>query len=369
MSALQDPRPYLNYKNASSLLANILVPRVPGSPENAKVRAALLAPFQGRASWTIDEHKFVASTPEGEKQMTNLILTYNANAPRRLVLAAHHDSKVSPKGFVGATDSAVPCAIIVDTALALEKALDRQGATKHARAQETGLQLIFFDGEEAYVQWTQSDSVYGSRALASSWVKSFFSPQQDIAKRRTTPGYSTMRTIDAIEHFVLLDLLGTPHPVVPSYFTNTHWMHDELRSAEERLAMAGVLFPKDERGALELPPAGGARTPVLHAGPGLSERRSSFFPDSPARFGGIDDDHRPFLHNGVPILHLIPSPFPAVWHRMSDDASSLDWPTIHAWAMIMRVFVAEYFGVQDTAKALFGRHGDDFVSVIPLPPN
>jgi glutaminyl-peptide cyclotransferase len=28
------------------------------------------------------------------------------------------------------------------------------------------LQLIFFDGEEAFVQWTDTDSLYGARHLA-----------------------------------------------------------------------------------------------------------------------------------------------------------------------------------------------------------
>ena len=34
---------------------------------------------------------------------------------------------------------------------------------------EVTLQLIFFDGEEAFVRWTRSDSTYGSRNLAKVW--------------------------------------------------------------------------------------------------------------------------------------------------------------------------------------------------------
>jgi len=29
------------------------------------------------------------------------------------VLAAHYDSKLTPEGFLGATDSAVPCAMLL----------------------------------------------------------------------------------------------------------------------------------------------------------------------------------------------------------------------------------------------------------------
>ena len=43
-------------------------------------------------------------------------------ATRRLVLACHHDSKKMPN-FIGATDSAVPCAILLDLAIGLQKQL------------------------------------------------------------------------------------------------------------------------------------------------------------------------------------------------------------------------------------------------------
>jgi hypothetical protein len=32
---------------------------------------------------------------------------------RRLVLGAHYDSKITPTGFLGATDSAVPCSMML----------------------------------------------------------------------------------------------------------------------------------------------------------------------------------------------------------------------------------------------------------------
>lgn len=346
-----DPKPYIDHRQKDSLLARILIPRVPGSPGNAKVREALLTPFKKPGSnWVIDEHKFTASTPEGDKQMTNLIVTLNPTAPHKLVLAAHHDSKTSPKGFVGATDSAVPCAIIVDTALAIEKLLAQDAAYQG----NTALQLILFDGEEAYHQWTDTDSVYGSRALAAMWAKTYLTPFQpsngnDATKRRVTPGYTTMRTIDSIDHFLLLDLLGAAHPRIPSYFPSTNWMVDELSEIERRLARRGLLFPKDDTGRLELPPSGGPKTETLPSPQGassgsVSNKPQSFFTKDKSVFG-IGDDHEPFLNNGVPILHLIPSPFPRVWHTRGDDASAIDWPTTHAWAMLMRCFVAEYMGV------------------------
>ena len=38
------------------------------------------------------------------------------------------------------------------------------------------LQLIFFDGEEAFVEWTATDSIYGSRHLAKVWKNTPYPP-------------------------------------------------------------------------------------------------------------------------------------------------------------------------------------------------
>jgi hypothetical protein len=48
---------------------------------------------------------------------------------------------------------------------------------------------------------------------------------------------------------------------------------------------------------------------------------------------------------GVPICHVIPTPFPPVWHKKSDDASALDEDIMKDLALIFRVLVAEYFGL------------------------
>lgn len=40
--------------------------------------------------------------------------------------------------------------------------------------QNVTLQLIFFDGEEAFDKWSEKDSLYGSRHLASKWSREYF---------------------------------------------------------------------------------------------------------------------------------------------------------------------------------------------------
>jgi glutaminyl-peptide cyclotransferase len=37
------------------------------------------------------------------------------------------------------------------------------------------LQFIFFDGEEAFKQWSATDSIYGARHLAQKWDKLTYS--------------------------------------------------------------------------------------------------------------------------------------------------------------------------------------------------
>lgn len=67
--------------------------------------------------WTVEEDTFTSDTPFGNREFTNIIATLNPNRCKRLVLACHYDSKMSREGtFLGATDSAVPCAMIAHLA-------------------------------------------------------------------------------------------------------------------------------------------------------------------------------------------------------------------------------------------------------------
>lgn len=65
-------------------------------------------------SWKIELDSFEDTTPDRRKlTFTNIIATYKPDAPRLLVLACHYDSKLSNFVFIGATDSAVPCAMLL----------------------------------------------------------------------------------------------------------------------------------------------------------------------------------------------------------------------------------------------------------------
>lgn len=58
----------------------------------------------------------------------------------------------------------------------------------------------------------------------------------------------------------------------------------------------------------------------------------------------VNDNHISFIA-GVSVLHLIPSPFPDVWHTFEDNEENLDSSTIDNLNKILQVFVLEYLNI------------------------
>ena len=116
--------------------------------------------------FTTEWDSFYDNTPMGRKPFHNIIATYDPMVHRRLVLACHYDSKILPgQVFVAATDSAVPCALLLDIAKTLGPLM------QYRTNKQVTLQLMYLDGEEAFHEWTDTDSTYGARHLAESWAK------------------------------------------------------------------------------------------------------------------------------------------------------------------------------------------------------
>lgn len=67
--------------------------------------------------------------------------------------------------------------------------------------------------------------------------------------------------------------------------------------------------------------------------------------------GFVEDDHIPFMARGVEILHMIPSPFPSVWHTMNDDGEHLDIDTTEDWAKLVTAFTAEWMDLEGFMNA------------------
>jgi glutaminyl-peptide cyclotransferase len=280
------PGEKLQIDDPRGFLEPILKVRIPGTDNSTQVRDHFASFFdQLSDEWNIELDQFYADTPTVKNvSFTNFIATRDPRDVEpgnlgRMVLAAHYDSKIEPEGFIGAIDSAVPCALVMYVIHAIDQLLTKKWTTS---GDQVGIQVIFFDGEEAFHEWTDTDSIYGARHLASSMAEQIY-----------PMGHKRRSVLDSIDVLVLMDLLGSSDPAIPSYFRETDWMHQKLGTVEARIRRLGLSkMNKDYRG--------------------------TFFP-RPAMFqygGLIGDDHTPYLARGVPVLHLIPLQFPAVWHRI-----------------------------------------------------
>ena len=182
-------------------LRQILKVRVPDTQGSKEVRD-FIANEMSNLGWSVEEDAFEQNTVVGNVKFTNVIATLNPNAARRMVIACHYDSKTTPEGFLGAIDSAVPCAQMINLAHTMKLDLDDHKANPD---NELTLQFLFLDGEEAFIQWTSTDSIYGARHLASKLQGT------DYTYKRVSGN-----ELDRIDIFVLLDLLGAKDPTIIS---------------------------------------------------------------------------------------------------------------------------------------------------------
>lgn len=347
-SALSDatlrslPRPGADFDiKKGALLAPILRPRVSGTEGNRAVRQHFVDFFKKELpEWRLELHNSTSTTPtSGGKKIpfVNLIATRdppgsNPGDVGRLAVVAHYDSKLTPEGFIGATDSAAPCAMLMHMARNVDAALTKMWAKKADELEldeQKGVQILFLDGEEAFKSWTDTDSLYGARALAEDWEFTYHTAM------------STYRTpLNSISLFVLLDLLGSAGPKVPSYFKTTHWAYKKMADVEHRLRALHLLksSPNHPNKIAKRANKQPRSEPYFLT---EAEKKDELF------YGGfVQDDHVPFMQRGVDILHMIPQPFPRVWHTKDDDGEHLDMETVEDWSVIVTAFVAEWMDLE-----------------------
>lgn len=144
-------------------------PRHSGSPEIETARTLIEKSLRA-SGWAVERQTFISATPRGDVTFVNLIARFRPasveTAPantQRAIVCSHYDTKrFSTIRFVGASDGASSTGALLELArvLALAPALAVQ------------VELVFFDGEEAVVQFTAIDApapdgLYGSRHYAS----------------------------------------------------------------------------------------------------------------------------------------------------------------------------------------------------------
>jgi len=133
-----------------------LGPRPDGSPAIAKLRSMIKQQLAMRGCETISD-RFTAQTPDGPVPMENIIAKFAGRSGRAIAVSGHYDTK-KMANFVGANDGGSSTGVLLELAAALQ-----------GRPRVDDVYVIFFDGEEAFHEWTDTDSLYGSRHLAEKW--------------------------------------------------------------------------------------------------------------------------------------------------------------------------------------------------------
>jgi glutaminyl-peptide cyclotransferase len=133
-------------------------PRPSGSDANRRLQAYIIAELQ-KDGCELSDDSFTARTPKGAIPMKNILCKFAGKSGKGIAITGHFDTKLFPgRHFVGANDGGSSTGLLLELAHALAHQL-----------RVDDVYIVFFDGEEATGEWTDSDSVYGSKHLAARW--------------------------------------------------------------------------------------------------------------------------------------------------------------------------------------------------------
>ena len=224
-------------------------PRPAGSKALADARRWIVGQLKATGA-EVEEDSFTASTPLGPTPMTNLIAKFPGEKPKIVMVTGHYDTKRFDNiRFVGANDGASSAALLLELARAL-------AGRKHTFT----YWLVFFDGEEAVREWTETDSLYGSRHLVER--------------------LSARGELGRIHAMILVDMIGDANLDIHREAQSTPWLIDLVFASAHRLGY------------------------------------NKYFLDSPR---AVEDDHIPFLNAGVAAVDLIDfDPDDGYWHTAKD---------------------------------------------------
>ena len=233
-----------------------LGPRPAGSEALEKSRLYIIEQLKS-AGWTVARSEFSDQTPRGKVAFVNLIARFGTSEKKeaaQFLLCSHYDTKTFDTiRFVGANDGGSSTGLLIEMArvLALSPAL----AAK--------IELLFFDGEEAFENFTATDGLYGSRHFAQEL--------RDSGKAKSVRGG------------ILFDMIGD-------------------KSLD-------VTLPSDS-------PADLTRN-IFAAADALGQRAHFTYLDR-----GMTDDHTPLNEIGIPVIDLIDFDFPP-WHTAGDTLDKI----------------------------------------------
>jgi glutaminyl-peptide cyclotransferase len=222
-------------------------PRPAGSAAIEKTRSYIVAELK-KTGLKAELDEFEAVTPKGRRKMINIRAVHQGTRSAITALAGHYDTKVFDEfKFVGASDGASSAAWLLEMAR----------ATANMKL-ENNLEFLFLDGEEAVVDWTDTDSRYGSR--------------YDV-DRRTKAG-----TIQQLKALVLVDMIGDKNLDIKREAQSTDWLTTIIWNNAHALGF-----------------------------------NREFLNESQV----VEDDHLPYLAAHVPAADIIDFDYPD-WHKQSD---------------------------------------------------
>ena len=109
--------------------------------------------------WQVKRQAFSDDTPRGKVDFVNLIAKFpgEGNVAPSLLLCSHYDTKTFDAiKFVGANDGGSSTGLLLELARVIGQHPNLAAKTE----------LVFFDGEEAYDHFSETDGLYGSRYFA-----------------------------------------------------------------------------------------------------------------------------------------------------------------------------------------------------------
>jgi glutaminyl-peptide cyclotransferase len=230
--------------------------RVPGTPGSVKAQEHIKAGLSA-AGLEIREFPFKALTPMGTIQMNTIVGVVQGTSDDVILLSNHYDTKYFRDiPFVGANDGGSTTGWMLEMARTLGGS--REGLT---------VWLCFFDGEEAFKEWTDTDSLYGSRDM--------------VATLRESGELKKLKTILNVDMIGDCALGVFQDPGAP------RWLHDIVWGIASEQGYGDKFLPWGNR---------------------------------------IDDDHLPFRHAGIEALNMIDFRYGGekpvhdrTWHTANDN--------------------------------------------------
>lgn len=235
-SASNLPLPDINGNRAMQYTKEVVAfgSRPPGSAGHEKLEQYILSKLK---DVDVEQDKFTAQTPAGKFPINNIIAKFPGKKNGIIVVTGHYDTNYPlPKSYVGANDGGS------STALLLTLADQLRGKVRDGYS----VWLVWTDGEEAFVKWSDKDSLYGSKQLAQKWHAD--------------------GTANKIRALILVDMIGDSDLDIQRDANSTPWLTDLVYQAATNLGY-----------------------------------QSHFFQQTVA----MDDDHIPFSKIGVPVVDLI----------------------------------------------------------------